>query len=251
MSFLGGLFGGGGGGGQPQLKNVNITSPGFRLTSRGDGDTLNTTLRRTGSPAQSRFDTRLPRILGDVDTLRGTIRPGFSDLRASRLNAIQQGRSRALSNIRGAFSDRRLSGSSFAAGSIANAEREFAQAEGDALSQSFLEELQANVNILNQEFSILGTDLDREFAELGLAAGTGVSIAQILSSNAQSFLQSQASQQAAAGGFLGSAANLGLASVSRGGPFATSAAQGGGLVGGSFGGLSSADPGLSGADPGL
>ena len=225
------IFGGGSDSGDrsPLIRNVNITSPGFKLTTVGSGDTSSTSLARTGSLAQERFGTRVPRILGDIDTLRGTIKPGFSFVRDARLSAVQQARARALSNIKGTFSARRLSGSSFAAGAIANTEREFAQAEGDALAQSFLEELQANTAILNQEFGILGTDLEREFQELQIASGVGTQIAQILSSNAQFAQKLAAEEEAAAGGFLGSLLKLGLSSVSKGGPFAP-----GGIASGLF-----------------
>lgn len=67
-------------------------SPGFNLSSQlsADGRSVNTSLSRTGTRPQQEFDERFPRSLQDIDTLRGTLTPGFSKLREAALGRVRE-----------------------------------------------------------------------------------------------------------------------------------------------------------------
>ena len=183
MSFFENLFADGKGRNTPT--NFRFETPAFSLSSGQNGETVSTGISRKGSFAQSSADTRIPRIFGDIDALRGTIRPGFSDLRASRLGQVEAGRSRAVSNLRDSLSNRRIAGSSFAENQLLNAERTFAREAADVEAASFLEELAANTDLLNREFATISAGLEREFAEIGLAANVGTQLASLIQQGAQ------------------------------------------------------------------
>ena len=232
LAALGGLFGGGSSrsSGQQTPTSFRTSTPSFRLSSFSEGDGFFTSLERRG-PVNEAFASRFPRSLEDIDTLRGTITPGFSDIREVRRQDIENARSRAVGNLRDTFARRRLSGSNFAADQFIRAEREFGEAQAQAQAQSFLEELDANLRVLDFEGRTIGAALDRELTEFGIASGVNVQLADLVSRNVQ-FEQQLAAQEAAARGsffgqLLGLGTSVGIAALT-GNPFA--AAAGGAAV---------------------
>lgn len=105
----------------------------------------------------SRFDDDRGRFLGlydDLGGLRQTVKPGFSDLRERRLEAVGLARDKAMGNLRDSLTRRRTAGSSFANDSIARAEAEFGKLRSDTEAQTFLEELDANMKLIGQQQSV-------------------------------------------------------------------------------------------------
>lgn len=225
-----GLFGGGssGRGGLPQ--SIAFNSPGFGGSVVTHPGGISGGIQRTGSLAQRQFDERSVRILGDLDTLRGTLTPGFSALRRARAAEVDNARNRAVGNLRDNLARRRVEGSSFAQNAFIRAERDFAEEAAAQQAQSFLEETAANQALLQQEHATIAAGIQRELQELQIATGFVNQATSIINRNLQFEEQLAAENAAGQGALLGSIARLGLAAFSAGGPFGR-----GGAFGDSFG----------------
>ena len=188
------------------------SSPGYRMSTQLDekGTGVNSFIQRTGTAPQQAFDSRFPRMLGDIDTLRGGLTPGFSNLRAARLASVDNARNRAMGNLRENIALRRLSGSSFGEDTLIRAEREFAQAEADEQGKSFLEELNANLTVIREESAQVYNALQREMAEAGMSANFISTMGQVISNNQQFAEQAVLNQEAGAAKLAGTLAGFGL-----------------------------------------
>ena len=234
---MGGLVGKGGGGGGPQFpltSSINTTTPAFSLSGtstfrQGGSSTVNAELKRLGSLAQTEFDTRFPRILSDIDTLRATIQPGFSLLRSARQKAVDNARTRAVSTLTDNLARRRLQGSTFAESAIARTERDFAELDAEQQAQSFLEELDANQRIIGFESTNLAEGINRELNELKIASGFASTVAETGSQNAQFALELAAEEAEASGSLFGTILGIG-ASFLTGNPTFAAAGFGAGTV---------------------
>lgn len=249
MSIVGGLFGGGrGSSGAPVPRTLDVSAGGRALTSKNIAPgAFRTELTKTGSAAQSAEASRFPRILGDIDALRETLTPGFSGLRAASSRAIDRSKNTAIGNLRQTLSQRRVLGSSFGEQALISAEREFAEAQAANQAQSFLAELQANQQILQQESAQVNQALQTELQELGIAAGQNAELARLNTEVAKFNADMDARESAAGASGLGSLLNTGLGFAALGGAFgggaagaaSTSATGAGGIFNGG-GGLASA-----------
>lgn len=197
-----------------------IVTPGYTVDAGGN-------LTRSGS-AGAAFDTRLPRILSDLDTTRAGTTPGFGALTAARVQSAKDAGAAGISNLRGDLARRKVLGSSFASDALSRAELEVGKAVGEAKAQSFLEELDAMTKILQQEYSTITGALQVNLAELG-AGSQAVAALNGLSIDAQNLY---AQQLAGQGQLLGTLAGLGVSSFASGGMFAP---------GGTFGGADATD----------
>lgn len=212
MSIVKGIFGGGGGfDSAPVPRTLDVTTPGHTLTTKNIAPgAFRTELGRSGSAAQSADASRFPRILGDLDALRATLAPGFSDLRDASRTAIDRSRNTAIGNLRQTLSQRRVLGSSFGEQALVSAEREFAEAQAATSAQSFLAELQANQQILQQETAQINTALNRELAELGIASGQNLALAELNTQVSTFNAEMKAKESAAGASGLGNLLGLGL-----------------------------------------
>ncbi len=244
---ISGLFGGGGGSsGAPVPRTLDVSAGGRTLTTKNTAPgAFRTELTNTGSAAQSAEASRFPRILGDIDALRATLTPGFSDLRAASSRAIDRSRNTAIGNLRQTLSQRRVLGSSFGEQALVSAEREFAEAQSASQAQSFLAELQANQQILAHESAQVNQALQLELQELGIATGQNAELARLNTEVAKFNADMDARESAAGAGGLGSLLNTGLGFAALGGAFggggaaSTSVTGEGGVFDGG-GGLASA-----------
>lgn len=229
----------GGGGGGGKFAGEDITTPAFRLKSgiQSDSGGLAVALARRGTFPQAAFDERFPRILSNFDTLRGTLRPGFSDLRKARLSAIRNARNQAIGTLRSNLARRKVLGSDFGEAALVRTDLAFAEAEAEQQAKSFLEELSANLTLLDTEFKTLSSQLDRELRELQVASGQAASAGNLVESARQfdaslAFKENQATLNT-----IGSLAGF---TVSQLGKIATAPKTTGG--GGGFDPFSSAPP---------
>ena len=221
------LFGGSKGGGAATISSFSASTPAYSLSGSVDaaGNSLGGTLTRLGSAPQNAFDSRFPRLMGDLDTLRGTLTPGFSQLREVAGNEVSKARTQGIGNLRESLARRRVLGSSFGEDALARAEAEFGDLAARTQTASFLAELDANMKVLGFEFEQIGQALQREFQEIGLAAGFTTQIGQLVSNN-QNFAQRLAADEAASRAkFLGTIAGLGVG-VATGNPAAGAATAG-------------------------
>jgi len=74
--------GGGGGGGIGAFPTTNLFTGGFDFNTQIDQDGFlqNTVVRNKSTPGFLALNERFPRILGDIDNLRGQLNPGFGAL---------------------------------------------------------------------------------------------------------------------------------------------------------------------------
>jgi len=176
----------------------SANSPGFNLSTQlsADGRSLNSSLSRTGTRPQQEFDERFPRILGDIDTLRGTLTPGFSKLREAALSRVRERGNESIGNLRRNLARRRIQGSSFGEDALISAERQFAREEADVEAQSFLQELESNVALIREESAQVFNALQREFTEAGMSANFISTVGSIINSNQQFAEQARINQLA-------------------------------------------------------
>jgi len=229
-------FGKGGGGSAPDFsKDFTFRTPGFNLRSFQDQEKTFNTLTRLDTPIQQAFAERFPRILQDLDKLRGTIKPGFSEFRQAGLANIANTFGRARGNLRDSAARRRIAGSSFATAELSRLAAEEGQAGAGFEAQSFLAELQANAELLSSEQANILQGIGTELAELGLVTGVGVQLADLVSRQTQ-FAQEFAAKSAGGRGKLFGTL-LGFAGSVLGGPIGGMAGSAlGGLIGGGGGG---------------
>jgi len=196
------------GDGFPISANLVAETDAFGLTgsgSIGDGLSPNVTtrLRKKGSAPQGAFGDRFPRLLSDVDAIRGQVRPGFSSIRKARIDEVNTARDRAIGSLRSNAARRKILGSQFAVDAEARAELEGGKLRGEAEAQSFLEEVDTNLKLLDFEFGQINTALQRELQELQLSASFSTAVANLLNSNAQTAKSIQLAESQGTGQFFG------------------------------------------------
>jgi hypothetical protein len=136
-----------------------------------------------------------------VHGLRDSVAPGISQLRASRLQQIDDARRSAIGNLRENLSRRRVLGSSFGQDAITRAESEFAGQRESVAADSFLKEFELTNQMIAREFDLHRSEFTTKLDELNLEANIATKLAgaatEQLGANAR--IQSQLEAQAAAG----------------------------------------------------
>ena len=124
-----------------------------------------------------------------LNALRPALAPGISGLRTARLNEVENARLAAVGNLRENLQRRRVLGSSFGQDALARAEAEFAQQRERVAGESFLQEFEGTVNLINQEFTARRGQFQTFLDELNLEASVAASLAgkatDVLAKNAQ------------------------------------------------------------------
>lgn len=159
-SGLAGLFGGGSKapkvGGAPFKKQ--ILTPAYKF----GGGTL--ARRLPDEPTIKQFN--LHNLIGG---LRSATAPGFSELRAAQSAIIQSARQKAVGDVSAEFSKRRVLGASFAQQAISNVADTFAEQERLASAETFKQEFDAQVKLIEVDSLLLLQQIKRELDELGIA----------------------------------------------------------------------------------
>jgi len=148
-------------------------------------------LRGSLDPLQQRtsgfFDTTAGlrnRLTGQLDELR----PGFGRLTESRVQGIRSAASKASGNLRSNFAQRNVGGASFANAQIASVAQDFANEEDRVRAESFLEEQQAQQQLIQQVGEIMKFDAGNvglQMQQIGLAAGLTAQDASVLAQEVQ------------------------------------------------------------------
>ncbi len=157
----------------------NIIGGGLQLLTTAEGD-KGLQFEVTSSRGRRNLVSNIANIFGrraqEFGQLRDSLGSGFQNVLAERLNAIRNARSRAIGSISENLSQRRVLGSSFGQAAIAQAEREFAEAEATARAQTFLERIDVESQLITQEtgaaIDAFNTELGELDTQLGLAAGS-------------------------------------------------------------------------------
>lgn len=174
----------------PQTSMANINAGGIRvntnpetgMTTATSNSARNALVDRIGSTYQqeaSGLRALQPRIaaaynqaISSTDDLLGRVRPGFGELTDAAVTAIDRGRQRATSNLRGELNKRRILGSSFANNQIASTELDFTEQEKAARAESFLQELDLTTQLTEQRLqqTTASIDADLQLMSSALAA---------------------------------------------------------------------------------
>lgn len=216
------LFGGGDASPTDKLNKFKPTGiNGGGLSSSMDGDNL------TITPSAQRLGLVNSLSLGfgsEADALsglRGSVAPGasrirsaFENLGSTRLQQIEDARKAAIGNLRENMARRRVQGSSFGQDALTRAEIEFARAKEEAsaetatqTAQTYLQELEATNQLIQQEFAARRGQFETGLNELNLQADIATKLAsgatQQLGANARLEAELSAKEQAAKGKFFG------------------------------------------------
>lgn len=198
VSWLGSkLFGGGGGDMGDVTRQAAAPLQNFKpvnFSGGGLSSTFDNGSVSIGSNASRRAAVRgvadtFGGQAGEIAALRPSVAPGFSDLRRSRLSEIENARTNAIGNLRENMARRRVLGSSFGQDALARAESEFGQQRDRVAAESFLQELEATNNLINQEYQArrgqFQTGLDELNLEADLASKLAATASQQLGANAR------------------------------------------------------------------
>lgn len=155
---------------------ANINAGG--LASRRAGDTLTITSTPARQALTGDLAAQFGRTARELGNLRAQVSPGFGRLTDAARSTLGSARSRAIGDLRETLARRRLSGSSFAADTLARAEAEFAQAENELVQRSFLQELDLSTRLLEREAANDAARLQTAINEMNLQASLGESLSQ-------------------------------------------------------------------------
>lgn len=208
-------FGGSKSSGAALPTSFSASTPAYSLSGGLDasGNSVGGSLTRLGSDAQNAFGSRFPRLMGDIDTLRGTLTPGYSQLREAASREVSNARTRGIGNLRENLARRRILGSSFGEDALSRAEAEFGDLAARTQTQSFLAELDANMKVMGFEFDQIDAALTREFEELKIASNFTTQIGALVSDNRQFAGRMAAADASSRAKALGTFAGLGLSAV--------------------------------------
>lgn len=208
----------------PLSAGVTTSTPAFKLSGSatsdaGLGTNSSVDLTRLGSPAQKAFDARFGRSLADFDVLRKSLTPGFSQLRKARVEGTRNEGRKIIGRLKEDARKRRVLGSDFFNNAVTRAELAVQEAVNKEQGESFLQELEGNMKLIQAEFAQIGAQLDREMEELKISSGLASQLQQLVSDNMISAQETAAAEAAGAGRFFGTA----LGTI--GGGFATRAGE--------------------------
>lgn len=229
---LGGLFGGAG----SKAPQVNFTPPGFNaggLSATFSGNGYNVTSSGDRNAAVAGVANTFGQQASDIAGLRSQFAPGFSALRSAQLGQIDSNRKAAIGNLQQNLQSRRVLGSSFAQDAINRTTAEYNAQEKETIAQTYLQELQANQQLIQQQYTAargqFQTGLDEMNLEASIASNLTASASKSLESAAATQAELDAKNQAGQGQFFGGLGQMfgsGLSSI-----FGSGAAAGGSAAG--------------------
>lgn len=192
------------------FKPTGFTGGGFNTVYGPGGLSVTPTAERLGAVGG------LSKSFGDLSTeiagLRPKVAPGMSDLRTARLNEIENARTSAIGNLRENLARRRVLGSSFGADALTRAENEFAQQKDKVQAETFLQEMEATNNLIQQQFAAqrgqFQTGLDELNLEADIASKLSANATNVMAKNAQTLAELKAKEQSGLGSLLGSVGGM-------------------------------------------
>lgn len=207
--------GGGGGGGTfssgIQKPVTGFTSPGmsakydmqtgmFNIAETEGRKTLIDQIKDSLYASSAEVLSQRPALSGAfgtaIDATKGfaeRVAPGVSDLRESRLSAIENARLKSMSSLTENLARRRIGGSSFGANQAAQRELAFAEEAERVEAESFLQELDLSNQFLEQRLHLEVGQIDAELQNFLSAQGFTQAASQTELDN-QDFLAGLATQ---------------------------------------------------------
>lgn len=195
MSFLNNLFGTNVSAPQVSAPTLNVQPASFSgggLTGNFANNTFSVSPTGARTAAVGGVSNTFGQQASDIAGLRQQWAPGASALRSSLMTALQNNRTQSLGNLRDNLAQRRVLGSSFAQNSLANADQTYQQQIQQAQAQTFLTELGAQQQLIQQQYTAARGQFQTNLDEMNLEAG----ITTQLTSQATSVMASAATTQA-------------------------------------------------------
>ena len=186
------LFGGGDAGSinaPAKAKPIDIKAGG--LISKTSGKKVKITSTGQRKKLVGQISSTFGSQADELGSLRELVETGFGRLTSSRLREIENARRRSIGNLRDNLARRRVLGSSFAGDALTRGELEFAQEKEKAAAESFLQELDLSVQLLNQESEANRQQFQVNLDEMNLQADLALKLA----TNATSALTNSAQLQ--------------------------------------------------------
>ena len=218
MSFLGSIFGSGSSS-APRIQGTvpNINTSGYAGSYAGGAYNLAPTsaLSSTIGNLQSTFG----QAASAFGNLAQTVAPGFSQFRQAGLSQLANTQAGNISNLTQNLAQRRVLGSSFANASLSQANADYAQNQANFVAQSYLQELQASQQLIQQEFAAKTSEFKVGLDQMNLEASLAASLSTSASSSMNQIATAQAqldekNAEANASGF-GKILGLGLSLASK------------------------------------
>lgn len=169
------------------LQPINISGGGLTSNFSKGSLSVNADTGRTGlvSDLSNSFTGQADLLSG----LRSQIAPGVSALRAAQLASIEGARQSAVSTLADNLARRRVLGSSFGADALTRSNLDFEKQKNDIIAQTYLQEIDATNQLINQEFTArqnaFSTKLDEANLEAGLAKDLSAQASDILTKGAE------------------------------------------------------------------
>ncbi len=188
-----------------QFKPPGINAGGLR--SRFARGSVNVTSSQERQNFVGGLASTFPEQAGQIGDLRSQVTPGFGRLTQARLGQVERGRTKAIGNLRENLQRRRVLGSSFAGDALSRAEAGFAEQAEQVAAESFLQELDLNQQLLQQEFTARRGEFQTQLDELNLQVDVATRLAsgatQQLGANARLKAELDAKASEGAGRFFG------------------------------------------------
>lgn len=194
LGGIGGAIGGLLGGVNDPAPKINFTPPGFSaggLSATFNGNTYGVSADPSRLAAVGGVAGTFGQQANALSKIAGQWTPGFSNLRTSLMNSLQNNRTQALGNLRENLSSRRVLGSSFAQDTLARADQEYQQQIEKAQADTFLQELQATQQTNQMQYEAARGQYQTVINEMNLEAG----LAADLTAKAGPLLQNVATTQ--------------------------------------------------------
>ena len=219
---------------------IEYTPPGFSgggISSNFSGNSYNVSPSADRTAAVGGLSDTFANFGNETGALRSTVAPGFNQMLQSRLAQINDAGTAAIGNLQQNLSARRILGSSFGNDTVTRANLEIARQRDATIADNYLRSLDANNQLLQQQYGAYSKQYSTALDEMNLEAGiasnlTGQASTQ-LAANARAQAELDAKAQEAQGKFIGSMIGLAAAPFTGG---ASLALTGGSLFGG--GGMS-------------
>ena len=173
-----------------RFQPTEFTTPGLSSTFADDRFTL-----RRGAEAETAVaDLRSfsKEQAGEFRDLRSRVRPGFGELKRTRVEAIRAAGSRTIGNLREELGRRRVLGSTFASREIASTEAEFGRIEEQTRAESFLQELALTGQLIKEEFSSAISGVQDVLKQLNFETLIGTQLSTSASAQINANLMAQA-----------------------------------------------------------
>jgi len=160
----------------------NVSQTGSNFTGGGlTGSRVGNTFSVTGSAPRDQLINQIGGTLNKESrafaNLRDQFGVGTSNIRKDLLNRIDNNQTKFIGDLRDSLHRRRIAGSSFAADTLARANREFNDQRSQVADQVGLLELQAQGQLINQQFTTAVQSFNNALQEMNLQGNTAVSLA--------------------------------------------------------------------------